>query len=233
MADGRGVAVPQQVFLPELVGVNAQLAGDEVGVRLDSEHHLRLGRAAHVALGHVVGVDHIAVDAGVGDAVDPAEVIGAAQVDRRLERAIAAAVEHHPRLPRRQRAVALDAAADGHGGWVPRVGRHQFLDVVHHHLDRTARVQRQVVAQRRVHERPLTAEIAADAARVHYDALFVHTPDGGQLLAQGVGVFVVDPQMDLPSFDKLRMSGFDADHAGVGLDVGLVHELGVERVLKH
>ena len=148
VAHGRGVTVAQQVHLPELVGVNAHLVGDEVGVRFHSEHHLRLGRASHVTLGDVVGVDHVAVYAGVGYAVDAAEVVGAAQVHRRLESAVGPAVEHHPRLPRHQRTVALNAATDGHNRRVARVGGHQFLDVVHDHLDRTPGVQRQVVAQR-------------------------------------------------------------------------------------
>ena len=193
---------------------------------LHGEHHLRLGRTAHVALGHVVGIDHVAVDAGVGDAVDTTQVIGAAQVHSGLEGAVAAAVEHHPRLTRRQRAVSLDPAPDGHGGRVPRIARHQFLDVVHDHLDWTARVQREVIAQRHVHERPLAAEVSAYAARVQHDALLVHPPDGGQLLPQGVGVLVVDPD--------LHPSGLlGPDDAGMGLDVGLVHQLRVEGVLQH
>ena len=233
VAYGRGVAVAQQVHLPELVGVNAHLAGDEVCVRFDGEDHLRLGRASHVALGDVVGVDHVAVNAGVRYAVDAAQVVGAPQVHRRLERAIAPAVEHHPRLSRHQRPVALHPAADGHRRRVARVGGHQLLDVVHHHLDRTPGVQRQVVAEGHVHERTLAAEVAADAARVQHDALLVHSPHCGQLLAQGVGVLVVNPDLHKGPFDTLRASGLGADDAGVGFDVGLVHQLGVEGVLEH
>ena len=86
-------------------------------------------------------------------------------------------------------------------------------------------MQRQVVAQRRVHERALAAKVAPDAAGVHHDALFIHAPDRGQLFPQGVGVLVVDPEMNLSGV-------LGVHHAGVGFDVGLVHELGVEGVLE-
>ena len=236
VAHRRGVAVAQQVHLPELVGVNAHLAGDEVGVRFHGEHHLRLGRTSHVALGDVVGIDHVAVNAGVGDAVDAAQVVCPPQIHRRLEGSVTPAVEHHPRLSRHQSPVALHAAADGHGRRMPGVGGHQFLDVVHHHLDRTPGVQRQVVAQRHVHERTLAAEVAADAARVQHDAFLVHPPHGGQLLAQGIGVLVVDPYFNppcIPPFKGGRGGRLGADHAGMGFDVSLVHQLGIEGVLEH
>ena len=61
---------------------------------------------------------------------------------------------------------------------------------------------------------------------VQHDSFLVDPPHGGQLLPQGVGVFVVDPHIHLTR----RLI---ADHACVGLDVGLVHQLRVECVLEH
>ena len=165
-ADGRCVAGLQGIDSAELEGVHAQLLGHHVHVRFHGKRDLRLGRSAHMSARDVVGVDHVAVDLHVGYPVGSAAVIGPPQVHPGLERAKRAAVEHNPGLPRPEPPVFFHAGAQSDDPWVAGITGHQFLDVVHHHLDRLTRMERQVVAERDIHEGAFAAKVAADSAGV-------------------------------------------------------------------
>jgi len=140
--------------------------------------------------------------------------------------AVGAAVEHRPGLAGLDGPILHHAGLDGHHRRVARVAGHQLLDVVHDHLHRAAGALGQVVAKRHVHERPFASEVAADGAGVEHDTLGGDAPGAGKLVAQHVGVLVVGPDLHLAG----RIC---ADQAGVGFDVRLMHQLGVEGVLKY
>ena len=84
----------------------------------------------------------------------------------------------------------------------------------------------QIVGQRHIHKRPLAAEVAANAARVNADLLLGQIPYGGQLVAQHKGAFVVGPNLH-------PAGGVNIDHAGVGFQISLVHQLGRKGMLKN
>ena len=68
-AHGCLIAVDDEILASEFEGVHADGPGDAVHLGLDGEDGLRLAGAAHVAAGHVVGVDHGRGDMGVVHAV--------------------------------------------------------------------------------------------------------------------------------------------------------------------
>ena len=174
----------------------------------------------------VVGIDHVAVDVDVGNAVGAAAVVGAPQVDPGFEGPVGPAVEDAASLPRPDAAVALHARLDGNGGGMARVAGHQFLHVVHDHLDRAPGGLGQVVAQGNVHEGTLAAKVAADVGGVDQDVVLRHIPHGGQLVPQHERPLVAGPDLHPPIVVNVH-------HAGVGFQVGLVVQLGGEGVLKN
>ena len=150
--------------------------GDHVHVRLHGEDHLGFGGTAHVAAGDVIGVDGIAVNPGMRDFVDAAKMVGAPKIDGGFESGVGPAIEYRTGLSGLDGPVLHHPGLDGHHRRVARVAGHQFLDVIHDHLHRTARTLGQVVAERHVHERALASEIAADGARVEHDVLRGNAP---------------------------------------------------------
>src|SRR5439155_1071859 len=72
-ADGR-VALAQAVAQAELEGVHPELAGDMVDVNLADVPAMEGAWRPHVPRGHEVGVDHVRLEAGVGDVVDADEL---------------------------------------------------------------------------------------------------------------------------------------------------------------
>jgi hypothetical protein len=188
-----------------------------VDVALDRESHLRRAGRTHMAAGHGVGIDAQHLDRAIRHTISPGE-LGIAAVKRRHgnEAGIGAGVEDHPRLDREQPCVGGDAGAQRDAGGMARVPRRQFLERIHHHLDRPAGGTRQVVAKERVHQRSLAAKIAADRDGIEPDAMLRHADGRRHMSARDMKAFIGDPHIDEP----VRA---DRDEAGMRLDIALMH----------
>ena len=127
-------------------------------------------------------------------------------------------------MVRHDPAVPLDPGAHLDAAGMARVPGHELLVVVHHHLHRTPALARQRVGHGHVHEVALAAEVAADVAGMDHQAFERYLQRLGKLLAQGERSLAAGPELR-------RARRIHAHHAGVGLDVALVHGLRVERVL--
>jgi hypothetical protein len=188
-----------------------------VDVALDRESHLRRAGRTHMAAGHGVGIDAQHLDRAIRHTISPGE-LGIAAVKRRHgnEAGIGAGVEDHPRLDREQPCVGGDAGAQRDAGGMARVPRRQFLERIHHHLDRPAGGTRQVAAKERVHQRSLAAKIAADRDGIEPDAMLRHADGRRHMSARDMKAFIGDPHIDEP----VRA---DRDEAGMRLDIALMH----------
>ena len=97
-----------------------------------------------------------------------------------------------------------------------RVAGLELLSVAHRHLDRR---------ERKIHQRALTAEVAADGREVHADLLLGQPERVGEQLLESERHLVRRPHLDAPV-------GIHRHHAGVRLEIPVVSELRPERVLE-
>ena len=113
LAGRRQVAGARDVAAPQLERRDAELARDEIEVRLRREDVLRLSRGAHVPAGHVIRVDGRGFVARRGDAITLERRHAALdeQSRGRLARGIRAAVEERTRLMRDDASVRVDPRA--------------------------------------------------------------------------------------------------------------------------
>ena len=195
-------------------------------------------RRPHESAGDGVGINLNPLDVDVGYLVRSARMGGATQIDPRrgLEAPVGATVENHPCLVGHDGPVPHDPGLELDDGAVPGVACGEFFDVVHHHFDRAAAVDGQVVGQGDIHGRALAAEVAADANRIEEDPLFGKAQGIRHLLFHRVWYFAGRPDLD-PSLLV------DPDQAGMGLQVGLVlwghgegvlhYEIGLGKTLFH
>ena len=224
VAGGRLVAVMHQVDLPELHRIHAQFLRHRVHLALGGEEALRIARRPHVSARDLVGVHHALFAQVVRHVVRASRLLSAEEKPDGLEGAVGAAVEDEVEVVRHDPAVPLDPGAHPDGAGVARVPGHELLVVIHDHLHRAPALPGQCIGHGNVHEVALAAEVAADVAGMDHQALERHLERSGKLLAQGERGLAAGP-------DLRRPRRVHAHQTGVGLDVTLVHGLGVERVL--
>ena len=161
------LAITNHILKPQFVRVYAHLPGNHIGVRFHRERHLGLSRRPIGTAGHVVGVDHIAVDLKIRYVVlSPGSIAAACQTGTASEAAVCSPVVHYPAFPRHECSVVLYAGLDGDHGRMSWVAGHQLFDITHNHLYRPAAAPGQEIGQRNVHRRGLTTEVAADTTWV-------------------------------------------------------------------
>ena len=206
-------------------GSTPSSAREPVHLTLVAERHLHAAEAAHRAAGRVVGVHGAGADADVGAAVGARRAGGRIQQHQGAEQGVGAAVGEDVDVHRHQAAVGVGAGAVAHPHRMAILARLQRLLAAPDHARRAAGERDhdpEVGLDRHV---LLAAEAAADV--------------GGDQPHLVVGQ-VEDPGDVAEVLDHLGR-GADRDHAvgvapgdaGLGLEVGVVDELGPVLLLDH
>jgi len=108
VADGREIAVMQQILLPESHRIHAEPFGDQIHLRLVGEETLGVSRRAHVPARNFVGVNDLFLDEHVRDSIRSSGFLGPDQIALGLKRSVGAAVEDIFHLMRNQPAGLVD-----------------------------------------------------------------------------------------------------------------------------
>ena len=183
LSGGQDVARLERVQQPQLDGVDPELLGEQVHLRLAREAGLHSAEAAHRAARRVVRVDRRRLDQRVVDPVGPERERGGVRRDRGRARRVRAAVEQDPHPDARQAALARGAvlAPDPRRMSVDVAG--ERLGAVVDHLHGPVGVERE---QRPVdlHREVLaSAERAAHAGEVDPHLLGLEAEAGRDLVA--------------------------------------------------
>src|SRR5262245_37667823 len=107
-----------------------------------------------------------------------------------------------------------------------RVGSGQFFTVAHDHLDRAAGGFGEGVAERDVHQRSFTAEVATHRTDLEANCFFRHVEPFSEMRSSDVGTLCRTPDED-------SSGGFDIDDHGVGLEIAVMHAWRSERLLEN
>ena len=220
-AVGRLGALLGRILLTQQKRIHLQGAGEIVHRRLDGER--ADGRARRAVGRHLRPVRHDVV----ADGVHVGEVVGRngaadGAADRRAREG--ARLQPHGRLQGGYLAVLGGADLDGARRARGRARGAKHVLAVHDDLDRAPGLARQHHGQRLQIDDGLAAEAAADLGgyRAHLTEL-----QAGQL-----GRHVADHEVALAAAPDGGVAVLaDADEAGVGLDVSLMHGLGLEAAL--
>ena len=209
-------AVLGPVHLAQPQRVDLELARQLVHAAFDRE---RADRRARCAVGGNFGpvAQNVVADRfGVRQVVDR-EPANAALLDRRALECARLVFEHG--LRGGDMAVLLGAELDFDDGARGRSGRPEYLFAAHHDLDRPARFLRQHIGDRLEIDDRLAAKAAADLGRDRADIGDVGADD-----ARGVAAHHELALARAP--DRGLAVGCDRNHAGMRLDIALVHRLG-------
>ena len=187
-----------------------------IHLALIGKESLGVAGRAHMAAGDLVRIDHVFFDEHVRDLVRPSGQVRAVEKSIGLKRAVGAAVEDKAHAVRNQGAVFFHTGFNVDDRSVPRVARGELLFVVHHHFDRPSGFLGQKINHGEIHEIALAAEVAADIDGVKVQFFWRQLERVGDLLAHAVGHLAAGPELR-------RAVGRRAHHAGVGLDITLMH----------
>ena len=158
------VALAQQVLHAQIDRVHAQLVGDDVHLRLESEVDLGRARRSGLRTWRVIRINGEVLYADGGDAIHATRLAGAEDDDLRthLERAIGTTAEDRFRVDSHERAVVFDPGLERNGGRMAAGRGQQLFGIGQHELHRALRPLSQKHAERRIQQVGLAAEIAAD-----------------------------------------------------------------------
>ena len=226
-ADGR-VALAQAVAQAELEGVHPELAGDMVDVDLADVPAMEGAWRPHVPRGHEVGVDHVRLEAGVGDVVDAERFAATAGGVLCVGPTTAggAAVQIGARMVGDDLAVSVHGRAQVVLRFVLRIAGAQLVRIGHDRLYRPSGLAGEKRARKFLDRVALASEVAADELAVDYDALAGHVEHARELLAQR--------ERRLVRRDDLQPAlVVEPDDAAVGLDEALVLARPDVNVLHH
>ena len=218
---GQAVARLERVEEPQLDGIDLELGGEQVHLRLGREARLDGPEAAHRAARRVVRVDRGRLDQGVVDAVRADRERGGVRRDGGRARGVRAAVEQDPHpharqpsLPRRAvlavdpRRVTVDVAGERLGAVVDHLHRPVGVEGQHRAVD----LHREVLA---------AAEGAADAGEVDAHLLGREPQAGRDLVAVDVQPLGRDVDVDAALAVRHREARLRAEERLV-LDAELV-----------
>ena len=220
------VSFADQVPQPELGWVHAQLAGDDIRVRLQGEEHRHRPGTAKIASRDSVRVDLKKLEGGMIHSVEPADLMPCGQSRVGLARPVGAAGVDHPQITGHDAAVSLQATAHGNHCGMGGVSCHQLLGIGHDYLHRPSRLLGQKIGNGQIRGVALAPELAAHVNYVDTDALFSHPYRLGQLSTDNEGVLGRRPYLD-PAV------GINRNHPGVRLNVPLVSTRDAKGVLQH
>jgi hypothetical protein len=225
LAGRRGVADTQRIAQAELQAIDAERVGQLVHHRLMGDGGLRHAETAESAGRRGVGEPGIAPGAHVGHTVGTHGVHRHAVGDGWPPRGIGAGVEVGRHLAGQQPALAIAAEPGGDArGMALGRGRHAFRPRVDQG-DRPAKLPRRHRHQGLDREIELAAEAAAAGRRHDAHRLGPQPHDDRHLVAVHVGRLGRD--MDLDAIAHAL------GPAGLGLDIGVLDEGGLEHVLDH
>ena len=173
----------ERVAAPQLDGVEPELGGQAVHLRLVGEAGLDGAEASHRPARRVVGVDHVGVDARVRHVVGAARERGRVGAHGRRAGRVRAAVEQDPGPHRHEPPLAGRVVLVAHPrGMAMDVAEERLFAPVHH-LHRPAGVERQHAGMDLHRQVLASTEGAADAAENEPHPLRLEVERRGQLVS--------------------------------------------------
>ncbi len=228
LSERRRFAVVEQILHAEFDRVDAQLAGDNIDVRLDGEGRLGAARRARLRARNLVGIGAQGFDLDRRNAVIARRASWSLYGDLGVgfERGVAAAAEDRTHLHGGELAFTIDAGTQCDHRRVAMRHRGQLFAVFQHHAHRFPGLPGKKVADRRFGDGCLAAEIAAHRQNMHLDLLLFETEIAGEAAAQGERCLV-----RCPDFDAAVV--IDIYGAGMGLDVAVEAERRAEGMFEN
>ena len=222
----RDIAVVERIDAANGPAVEAEALRQVVHQRLVGDCGLRHAETAEGAGGGVVGVDGARTQRGIGHLVGPHAVHGHTVGHRRPPRGVGAGVEIGLHLERREVALGVGRRLGPDARGMPLGGRgHRFrarVDDAHGPLGHPRRHR-----QQRLHrDVELAAEAATTRGRADAHARLIDAQHPRGLLQVHVGRLGAGRHLD-----AVRARAGGSREPGFGLDIGVLHERGLEAAL--